>query len=75
MSVYVDPSCPWLCMQQTQPHFNISYYIILYRYTHNTNDFVDDSNKYNNNYSSSKNDNDESKIVLELVMVWESGQP
>jgi len=44
----------------------ILYFII---YTHNTNDFVDDRNKYNNNYSYSKNDNGESKIFLELVMV------
>lgn len=52
-------------------NYTIIYYsiILYYIYTHNTNDFFDDRNKYNNNYSNSKNDNDESKIFLELVMV------
>lgn len=36
MSVCVDPSCPWLCMQQTQPHDKILGIVLYYiLYTHN----------------------------------------
>lgn len=47
-------------------YYGIILYYIIYTHTHNTNDFddVDDRNKYNNNYSNSKNDTDESKHFL-----------